>query len=130
MIVESLVAGALVPAVVDFLKGAGGAVSRKFFGVSVDDQIKLSNADVTRLEALAKLDNPHGAPSQWVVDLRASFRYIGAILIILIGCGVLYAGVQQDEASILEIGYALVGIPFSFIFGERLLLGLKGPGAK
>lgn len=130
MILETLFAGALVPALVDLVKGAGGAVSRKFFGMSVEDQIKLGNADVQRLEALAKLDNPHGQPSQWVVDLRASFRYVGALVVILIGCGVLAAGVTYKETLVTEMGYTLVGLPFSFIFGERLLLGLKGPGAK
>lgn len=126
MILETLFAGALVPAFVDLLKGAGGAVSRKFFGLSVDDQIKLGSADVQRLEALAKLDNPYGTPTQWVVDLRAAFRYIGAILVILIGCMTLAIGVQVADKLVIEMGYTLIGVPFSFIFGERLLLGLKG----
>ena len=126
MILETLFAGALVPAFVDLLKGAGGAVSRKFFGLSVDDQIKLGSADVQRLEALAKLDNPYGTPTQWVVDLRASFRYIGALVVILIGSLVLWTGVGAKDQLVVEMGYTLVGLPFSFIFGERLLLGLKG----
>lgn len=126
MILETLFAGALVPAFVDLLKGAGGAISRKFFGVSVDDQIKLGNADVMRLEALAKLDNPYGVPSQWVVNLRAAFRYIGALVVILIGCIVLWTGIGVKDQLVVEMGYTLVGLPFSFIFGERLLLGLKG----
>ncbi len=126
MILETLFAGALVPAFVDLLKGAGGAISRKFFGVSVDEQIKLSNADVLRLEALAKLDNPYGTPTQWVVNLRAAFRYVGAILIILIGSVTLAVGVQVSDKLVIEMGYTLIGVPFSFIFGERLLLGLKG----
>lgn len=123
---ESIIAGAVVPAIVDFFKGAGGAIGRKFFGMSVDDQIKLQMADVERLKALAELDNPYGTPRQWVVDMRGAFRYVSAGAIILIGSGTLYYGVHQASAEIMEIGYTLVGLPFSFIFGERLVLGLKG----
>jgi len=123
---ESIIAGAVVPAIVDFFKGAGGAIGRKFFGMSVDDQIKLQMADVERLKALAELDNPYGTPRQWVVDMRGAFRYVSAGAIIAIGSGALYYGVHANSAEIMEIGYTLVGLPFSFIFGERLVLGLKG----
>lgn len=123
---ESLIAGAVVPAVIDFFKGAGGAIGRKFFGLSVDDQIKLQMADVERLKALAELDNPYGTPRQWVVDMRGAFRYVSAAAIIIIGSGALYYGMTVKSSDVMEIGYTLVGLPFSFIFGERLVLGLKG----
>lgn len=127
---ESLIVGAVLPAVIDIVKGVGGAFGRKMFGLSVDDQIKLENAGVQKLEALAKLDNPYGTPSQWVIDMRASFRYISAAAIIAIGCGVLFTGVQASSSYVIEMGFTLVGMPFSFIFGERLYLGLKGPASK
>jgi hypothetical protein len=123
MIFESLLASVIAPAAIDLVKSTAGALSRKWAGLSVDDQIKLQNADVLRLEALAKLDNPAGTPSQWVVDLRASFRYISAGVAIL--CGVVLVGGVPDEA-IREIGAQLISMPFGFIFGERLYLGLKG----
>lgn len=127
---ESLIAGAVLPAVIDFFKGAGGAIGRKFFGMSVDDQIKLQNADVEKLKALSQLDNPYGTPSQWVVDLRGAFRYVSAAGVIAVGSFVLYLGIASKMADVIEIGYTLVGLPFSFIFGERLVLGLKGAGNK
>lgn len=127
---ETMIAGALLPAAIDLIKGAGGALSRRFLGLSVDDQIKLQNADIERLKALADLDNPFGTPTQWVVDLRGSFRYVAAIVVILVGAGVLYAGVQYQTESVIDMGFSLVGLPFAFIFGERLVLGLKGPGKK
>jgi hypothetical protein len=41
---------------------------------TVDEQIKLDDQEIKRLEAIAKLDTPGGTPSQWVVDLRAAKR--------------------------------------------------------
>lgn len=124
MALETILASVILPAVVDLVKGAGGAISRKFIGLSVDDQIKLENAQVEKLKALADLDNPHGTPSQWVVDTRAIYRYAAATLVILIGGVLLF--VETDKT----LAYELVGMPFGFIFGERLWLGLKGMKSK
>jgi len=125
---ETFLASAIFPAVLDFIKGSAGAVSRKWFGISVDDQIKLASSDVTKLEALAKLDNPYGTPSQWVVDLRASFRYIGAFVVMAIGAAILYLGgaAESADADLVDLGSQLVSIPFGFIFGERLMMAVKG----
>lgn len=126
MILETILGSVVVPAVIDFFKGAGSAISRKWFGESVEDQIKIQNADVEKLKALATLDNPYGVPSQWVVDLRASFRYIGAILVIAVGAASVWAGIDSNLPDVIEVGFTLVSAPFCFIFGERLYLGLKG----
>lgn len=123
MILESILASVVAPAAIDLVKNTASALSRKWAGLSVDDQIKLQNADVQKLEALAKLDNPVGNPSQWVVDLRASFRYIGAGLVIAIGTFVV---TQSQSAALVDAGLQLISMPFGFIFGERLYLGLKG----
>lgn len=125
MVLETILGTMVAPAIIDFFKGAGSAISRKFFGESVDDQIKLQNADIERLKALAQLDNPYGTPSQWVIDLRAAFRYVSAIVVIGIGALSIWAGIEAQIPDVLEIGFTLVSAPFGFIFGERLLLGLK-----
>jgi hypothetical protein len=126
MIFESLIASVVAPAAIDLVKSTVGALSRRWAGLSVDDQIKLQNADISKLEALAKLDTPVGTPSQWVVDLRASFRYIAAPLVILFGGIVLVAGLENPvNEMMIEAGASLVSMPFGFIFGERLYLGLK-----
>lgn len=109
---ESILASVVIPAAVDLVKNIGGAASRRFVGLSADDQVKLMQAEVQKLQAISTLDNPHGSPSQWVVDLRASFRYIAAILVI--GAGFALNNVD------------LIGMPFGFIFGERMYLGMKG----
>lgn len=114
---ETMLLSALAPAAVDLLKNGFGAASRKWFGVSVDDQIRLENSGIERLKALAGLDNPGGTPSQWVIDLRASFRYIGAIVSILLG-----AYIMITSPLNFETGAQLVSIPFGFIFGERMYL--------
>ena len=112
---------ALLPAVIDGVKNLAQGVSRKVGGLSVDDQLKLQTADIDRLKALAALDEVKGSPSQWVVDLRSSFRYIAAGLSII---GGIYVIINIPTA--VEIGTQLISAPFSFIFGERLYFGLTG----
>jgi hypothetical protein len=120
---ELTILSALIPAGLDLLKQAGGAISRKWFGLSVDDEIKMRASDIDRLKALAELDNPHGTPSQWIIDLRASFRYVSAGVSIL-------AGIYFIGTGVTDLGMQLVSVPFGFIFGERLWMGLKGPNMK
>lgn len=124
----SLLASVAVPIILDLAKSVGGAVSRKFVGLSVDDQIKLETAQVQKLEALAKLDSPNGTPSQWVIDLRSSFRYISAAIIILVGGVIATLGISKGDPTTIGAGLELAGMPFGFIFGERLVLSYKPMG--
>lgn len=119
---ETIIASVVLPAIIDLFKGGIQAATRKWIGLSIDEQIKLQQADVDKLTALAKLDNPTGSPSQWVVDLRASFRYVAAVVVIGVGCWLMTFG----KPELTQMGFELIGMPFGFIFGERLLLGLKG----
>jgi hypothetical protein len=120
--VETLIAAG-IPALFDLAGSAGSAISRKWIGVSVDDQIRLQTAEVEKLRAMADLNAPGGEPSRWVIDLRASFRYLAALLVIITGGGVLLTA-QGDEVRAL--GAELLTMPFAFIFGERMTLSLKG----
>jgi hypothetical protein len=120
-IIETALISALAPAAVDMLKGLFGGISRRIGGLSVDDEIKLGNANVAKLEALSKLDSVVGTPSQWVVDVRASFRYIAAGVSILGGLVGLFVA-----PTLSELWAQLITIPFSFIFGERMYLQFKG----
>lgn len=115
---------ALLPAAIDAARGLFGGLGRKLGGLSVDDEIKLDNASVEKLKALATLDTPTGTPSQWVIDLRASFRYIAAGVSILCGAyvGIKYAAIPDA----LELAGQLIAAPYAFIFGERLYFGMKG----
>lgn len=122
-ILTTALVSALAPAAVDAIKTLFGGIARKVGGLSVDDEIKLLNANVEKLKALAGLDNPVGTPSQWVVDLRASFRYIAAGAATAIGATLLWFG---PDLATKAIGAELIAGPWSFIFGERMLLSLKG----
>ena len=119
-ILETALISALAPAAVDGIKSLLGGLGRKVGGLSVDDEIKLKNADVARLEIVSKLDTPVGTPSQWVIDLRSSFRYIAAGICVL---SPILALVIAPETLVLT-GELAAGA-FSFIFGERMLLSLK-----
>lgn len=121
MIVESII-GALVPVGIEGIKQA---MTRFFGGVkatSIEDQIKLDNNEVEKIKALAELDKPIGQPSQWVVNLRASARYIGALAVIGVGISTLYVPVEPE---IKVIALEAANIAFGFLFGSRILAGFK-----
>ena len=125
----ALLLPALVPAVVDgfrsvvgWLFGSSGAQPQ-----NVEDAIKLMQAEVEKLKALAELDRPASNISQWVADLRASFRYLAAAIIILSTMGLIVAkgmGLAVDD-GVIDILLQLSGSVFSFLFGDRVLLHLK-----
>jgi len=76
---------------------------------------------VSKLEALAKLDNPYGSPSQWVVDLRASSRYIGALGVI--AAGIIAIFVPGLDVKVQTISLEAANIAFGFLFGTRITAG-------
>jgi hypothetical protein len=115
-----------IPILTDFFKSAAPAVSRKLFGESVDDTIKLGQLDINRLDALSKLDNPYGTPSQWVVNLRGSFRYVASAGLILGGLGLAGYGASTYNPVLVASGIELALSPSGFILGERMVLSLKG----
>lgn len=119
MLIESII-GALLPVAVE----SGKQLVTKWVGgvkpATIDEQIKLDQSEVTRLEALAKLDTPVGTPSQWVIDLRASARYLGALVVIGVGISTLYVPV---EASIRALALEAANIAFGFLFGSRIVSG-------
>ena len=121
MIIESII-GALVPVGVEGIK----QLMTNFFGgvkaTSIEDQIKLDANEIEKIKALAELDKPIGQPSQWVVDLRASARYIGALAVITVGISTLYAPV---DVRIQAIALEAANIAFGFLFGSRIVANLR-----
>ena len=105
-------------------KGAGAEPA------NIEEAIKLMGAETERLRVVASLDQPSTNISLWVADLRASFRYIAAGLIILGGLGLVAAVVVLDPNERLVVftdSYlqGLVAPVFSFMFGQRMHMSLK-----
>jgi hypothetical protein len=121
VIIESII-GALVPVGVEGIK----QLMTNFFGgvkaTSIEDQIKLDTNEIEKIKAIAELDKPIGQPSQWVVDLRASARYIGALAVIVVGISTLYAPV---DVRIQAIALEAANIAFGFLFGSRIVASFK-----
>lgn len=90
---------------------------------SVAEQIQLDDQDIKRLEALARLDNPGGTPSQWVVDLRGSARYIAAFTVILGGVGSTF--VSGIDPLVQTLGLEAANVAFGFLFGQRIVVNFK-----
>jgi len=121
MILDTII-GALVPVGIDGIKSLIGMVTGGVKPISVDDQIKLDQNEINKLQAIAQLDNPYGTPSQWVIDLRASSRYLGALFVIAVGIGTLFLSVTPEIQS---IGVEAANIAFGFLFGTRIMANLK-----
>ena len=136
----NLIIPALVPAVADGVRGifswmSGGAGAKP---QNVAEQVQLMQAETERLKALSELDKPIGEISRWVANLRASFRYLAAIVVLLSGMVILGAAVvdmQQNPNSPSEVrNFAewylnyIVAPVWSFIFGERMWVTLRNGG--
>lgn len=121
MILETILA-ALVPVGVEGIK----QVISKFTGgvrpASVEEQIRLNDSEIGKLNALSALDNPYGSPSQWVVNLRAASRYIGALLVIAVGVTSIYLPVDDYTKG---IALEAANIAFGFLFGSRIMANLQ-----
>ena len=120
-----LILPALVPAFTDgvrgifakFTGGAGGTPQ------NMQERIQLIQAETEKLKALAALDTPSGEPSKWIVDLRASYRYVIITFILLATIFVVYSpGIQL---GIVSVFLDMTGACMSFIIGERMYLSIK-----
>lgn len=116
MIVETII-GALVPVGAEAIK----QLVVKFTGgvrpATIAEQIQLDQSEIDRLKALASLDNPGGTPSQWVIDLRASSRYIGALGVIGVGISSVF---MELDPNVKTIALEAANIAFGFLFGSRI----------
>jgi hypothetical protein len=134
--VPATILPAVLPAIIDGLKG----IFQRLFGgtkpISVDEQIKLMSAETEKLKALAEIDKVYGEPSKWVIDLRSSFRYIacGFLLLLSLISIILYLITPSDynhavkQADMYEITKAFIQIDastFFFLFGDRVYINLK-----
>jgi hypothetical protein len=117
----------LIPAALDGLK----MIFSKITGVSMGEpksfaeRKELYAAETDRLKTLADLDRPSGNISNWVADLRASFRYVfvGLIIVVTLAYALLYKSIGVPE--VWGVLSQLSGSATFFILGDRVYLGLK-----
>lgn len=115
---------ALIPTAADGVRAVGRALVARLGGAqpaTVDEYVKLQDADTRRLEALSALDAPGGDASQWVVNLRASARYLAVL--VLVACTVLVtvsAAFVSVPADVLGAAAEWGAAGFFFLFGDRM----------
>ncbi len=124
--VASLILPALVPAFSDGVRGiiakfTGGAGGQP---QNVDERVRLMEAEAAKLQALAALDSVNGEPSRWIIDLRASFRYV-IISSIMIFTGLIVFNPDIVGAAVVSVFLDMTGACMSFVIGERMYLTLK-----
>ena len=122
MIIETILAS-LAPVAIEGVKQAITKWTGGYKPANIEEQIKINNADIDRLKALAELDKPIGNPSQWVVDLRASSRYIGALGVIAAGIASLY--IPGMDSTVQALALEGASVCFGFLFGQRVLVNFK-----
>lgn len=112
---------ALLSVVAPALLDGARALIAKFTGnaaaspKNIEEVVQLMTAENERYKLIAELDKPTENISTWVADLRASFRYIAALLIIV---GTMTGFVANDEPMVVVC---------AFLFGERFYLKFR-PG--
>jgi len=124
--IVSLILPALVPA---FADGARGLIAKFTGGAggqpqNIAERIELMKAEAEKLQALAALDNPTGEPSKWIIDLRASFRYV-IISAIMIFTAIVVFNPDIVGAAVVAVFLDMSGACMSFVIGERMYLTLK-----
>ncbi len=128
----STILPALLPAATHAVKEA----TNKFLGSpgprTFEETLQWESAGLEKMKALATLDTVIGQPSQWVVDLRASARYLAVFAILLWGA-IAYA--IHGEASMVlwadgvhsptSLGLLVNSATF-FLLGDRLFQNIRG----
>ena len=114
---------ALVPVGVEGIKQGINAWVGGVKPTTVAEQIQLDEQDIKRMQAVAALDNPGGTPSQWVVDLRGSARYISAFVVILGGVSLSF--VPDTDITVKTLALEAANIAFGFLFGQRIVTNFK-----
>lgn len=128
----STILPALLPVATNAVKEATG----KWLGSpgprTFEESLQWLQAQVSLMEAIAKLDTVVGQPSQWVVDLRASARYI-VVFAIIVWAAAAYC-IHGEPALVIWIEGTpnptslglLVNSAAFFLLGDRLFQNIKG----
>jgi hypothetical protein len=123
----SLIFPALVPVFTDGVRGVFARITGGAGGQpqNVAERVQLMEAEAQKLQAMSALDGTvTGQPAQWIVDLRASFRYV-IISAILLFTGVIVFYPNIVGASVIAVFLDMSGACMSFVIGERMYLSIK-----
>lgn len=132
-ILTTMVLPALLPVGTNAIKEA----TAKWLGSpgprTFEESLQWEQAQVARMEAIAKLDTVAGSPSQWVTDVRASARYV--IVFLIIGWAIVAYAIHGEDSL---VAYSTAGEPVAtmlgqlvqsavfFLLGDRLFANLPG----
>jgi len=121
----SLILPALVPAFTDGVRGLFAKLTGGAGGTpqNMQERIQLIQAETEKLKALSALDMPTGEPSKWIIDLRASYRYVIITIILITTIAVVYS--PSIPSVVVSVFLDMTGACMSFIIGERMYIGLK-----
>ncbi|MBA7603107.1 hypothetical protein ES703_10211 [subsurface metagenome] len=118
---------ALLPVIIDMVKVGWSKIIGVPTGepMTFNERLEEKRLDIEKLKALAGLDKPTGNISQWVADLRASFRYIAVGVIVL--AAIVYNFLPESYQNSVALNYLnqLGASATFFIIGDRVYLGLK-----
>lgn len=122
--VLSLIFPAVLPVLADGVRGVFAKITGGAGGnpQNVGERIQLMQAETERLKAMAEIDRPAGEPSQLVVDMRASFRYVAILIIWVATIVAVFSDVPHEFTLVL---LDLSGATMSFVIGERMYLTLR-----
>ena len=109
-----LIIPAIIPAVSDAIKKGVDKVTG--FRGTVEDQIKWSEAETKRLQALAGIDSVSNNTSLWVNNIRALMRPVGAILILSVYAGVVIGGADKEMVDSVADFATMATF---YMFGDR-----------
>lgn len=126
----ALLLPALLPPVADGLRAIFNRVTRGAGAqpANTGEAIQMMKAEAEWAGSMALLDRPAPNISRWVADLRASFRYIAAgILVLTPYILLLITGLTDVEVPNEYLMSAMDGrdAAFSFIFGDRMYAYLR-----
>lgn len=81
---------------------------------SAEDYLKIQDADIRKLEAIAKLDAPNGETYKWVSAIRSMQRPVVVMVVLLVWVYAIVTDLPQVD-TVSNLASAV----FFYLFGER-----------
>jgi len=134
--IETLIGTTILPAILPALTDGLKLGIRKVLGApmtkpkTVEEEVKLIQANTERLRAIAELDKPEVGIHPFVANYRALFRYVLATLVI--GSTMLLTFVSLDDPTVknytITYMFDMARSAFFFAYGDRVYRNLKKGG--